>query len=380
MNCRRQIVSSRCRGVLLCAMLAGLCAVGQAADPADAERQSRIQSTIKRIEEECRSYGQGDWSRWMERTAAFREELTAKLQRCPADRPIFYAPGDPVQFEACADVQYLRDAGEWEPWLKQRTVLGTVPTISRWLKKRGIDLVLVPVPKMTEVYPDRVVSATPEERIAAPQMRRLLLELAKADIEVVDLLPELLLAREQSQEPLALPNDSHWSPRSQRIASTLIADRLKRYAFVKAALAQPPMFKEVQVQRTVNGCWKDWISPALTRQMSQYTTKAPFPVVLDMKGHAVQAPDASPVLIIGDSFPVSLGALGGPGAALDAVLSKDLNLAVSNRAASAMIAANIVKDFIREPELLAGRKVIVWVLRNDAIWASGQWGTLRLPE
>ena len=53
--------------------------------------------------------------------------------------------------------------------------------------EQGIDVIFVPVPKMTEVYPEYFTDHCPSDRIIAPRVRQAVLELLEADVEVVDL-------------------------------------------------------------------------------------------------------------------------------------------------------------------------------------------------
>ena len=111
---------------------------------------------------------------------------------------------------------------------------------ARWLEQKGIDLLFVPVRKMTEVYPESFTEHCPPDRIIAPQVRRIMLELLEEDVEVVDLLGPLLNECDSDAEPLYLPADPHWGPRAYGIAARLIADRLARHDFVARAKASPP--------------------------------------------------------------------------------------------------------------------------------------------
>ena len=106
---------------------------------------------------------------------------------------------------------------------------------ANWLRQQGIDVIFVPVPKMTEVYPEYFTDHCPTDRIIARHIRQALLELLEADVEVVDLLHALQDERDKDPEPLYQPADPHSAPRAQAIAVRLVAARLKRYAFVATA-------------------------------------------------------------------------------------------------------------------------------------------------
>ena len=124
-----------------------------------------------------------------------------------------------------------------DPFRKERPVVAG----ARWLEQQGIDVIFVPVPKMTEVYPEYFTDHCPSDRIIAPHVRQAMLELLEADVEVVDLWYAFQAERDTDPEPLYQPADPHWAPRAQAIAARLVAARLKRYEFVAKAQASPPI-------------------------------------------------------------------------------------------------------------------------------------------
>ena len=98
--------------------------------------------------------------------------------------------GDFALFESSPE-NYLRYLYDPES-LKQFRTRRPVVAAARWLKSLGIDVIFVPVPKMTEVYPEHFADHCPSDRFVAPQVRRIVLELLESDVEVVDLLASFL--------------------------------------------------------------------------------------------------------------------------------------------------------------------------------------------
>ena len=215
---------------------------------ARAARAAAIRRTIESIRAECRREAQGDWDRWIARLAPLRDELRVKIPppvptippRKGPSRPRG-GPGRQGSFSAVRSgsgpLSPARGRAEpLEAFRRSRAVIDG----SRWLRWQGIDVLFVPVPKMTDVYPESFSDRCPPDRIIAPQMRRVLLELLEQDVEVVDLLGPLLQERDSEAEPLYLPADPHWGPRGHRIAARLIASRLAHYDFVARATASLP--------------------------------------------------------------------------------------------------------------------------------------------
>ncbi|MBK9965863.1 MAG: hypothetical protein IPP07_13545 [Holophagales bacterium] len=102
-------------------------------------------------------------------------------------------------------LRYLANAPlSTDAFISQTAFVSSIDAISRWLASHGVDLIFVPVPKMTEVYPEHFIAATPADRIVAPQMRRAIHDLLDKGVEVVDLLPPLPRGEEEGGT-VALP-------------------------------------------------------------------------------------------------------------------------------------------------------------------------------
>src|SRR5207245_10054900 len=142
------------------------------------------------------------------------------------------AVGDPPLFEQEPDsfLMYLLKPEALETFRRRKPLA----VLSRWLRSQGIDLVFMPVPKMTEAYPDRQAQPCPADRIVAPHLRRLWLELLQNDVEVIDLLPTFLAMPDRDAQPLYFPDDPHWAPRGWHVAAKILAERLQRYLHVRS--------------------------------------------------------------------------------------------------------------------------------------------------
>jgi hypothetical protein len=344
----------------------------------EAVRLNAINRSIEAIENECAMAAAGNWNGWLQSLGPFRGEIRARVAagRARSGPVLLQAVGSPPLFDDPNDLQYLWEEADLDSWLQRRTVREGVVQATRWLQQRNIDVIFVPVPKMTEVYPDRVAQSAPANRIVAPQARRLLLDLLKADVEVVDLLPLFLAAREQGPEPLYFSDDSHWAPRAQLIAVSAIAERLKRYEFVRTATARPAMFREKKISTTyADGVWRPFLTPEQLASVRDYSWAGAQ--ILDLQDQPIAPADSSAVMIIGDSF---AGISIKPGMSVAALLAYRLNLPTSSRTSSGAT-VDAIKDFAREPELLQNRRVIVWVTTAGSVFGAGKsWSLPNLPK
>ena len=331
-----------------------------AGDPA-AERRRAIDAGIAEIERELLRDGGGDWEAWFRSVEPFRSSLRERIRlaasRVPAPvdparrATILEAPGIPPLFEWEPETQiwYLFEPGEsLGKFAAERKFPGIAAEVSKWLAARGIDLVVVTVPKMSEVYPERVATGVPPDRIVAPQMRRFLLDLLKADVEAIDLLPAFLAHSESRPEPLYLPADTHWQDEGKELAVKAIAERLSRYDFVKEARTAPSLFRVEEARLCVEGAFwgaLDSDQQRRARPFLEVRSLATTPV----DGRPVPTLGA-PILVMGDSYARFVPDL----------LAGELNLPVADLAAANQM-ADALGEFVRDPTLLEGTRVIVWL-------------------
>jgi hypothetical protein len=350
----------------------------EVAASADLQRAKAIRSGIEAIEAECDSSAHGDWNQWYRSLDGFRDEMLKMIQagRVRGENPFLFRTSDtPPFFDDPNDLGFLWEEGSLPDWRQRRNSADVIVRVAKWFRKKNIDLIVVPVPKMTEVYADHLAQHVPPNRVVAPQCRKLILELLRADVEVIDLLPSYLAAIPKSGDPLYLFDDTHWAPPGQAIAAAAIGQRLKRYPFVREAISRPPVFFGDNVKvKFDTGCWRTFLPHPLFETIHNYDWSGVR--VLNELKLPVMPVDSSPVVIIGDSFArVALTA----GMCIDAQVAKQINLAVTNLAVSGP-ALNSIRDFAREPDLLAGRKVIVWIVTGGSFYGAVPWNLPPLPE
>ena len=340
-------------------------------------RREAIQRTMRGIERECERNAGGDWNRWFLQLAPFRAALRKAVSEPKPYNPsaegtmearcaLLEAPGDPPLFETCPTLYlaYLFRPMSLDRYIQSRRVLPAIKAASAWLRKRGIDVIVVPVPKMTEVYADRVVPGTPADGIVAPQARRLLLELLKADVEVIDLLPKFLEARRSSAEPLYRPVDSHWGPRGIAIAAEEIGQRLSRYDFVRKAQAEPAGYTVVRSTTYEPGSGYPALNPEQKQRVEKHLT-APQ-VFIDETPKKLFAADSA-VTFIGDSYNYGL---------MPQVAWK-INGPVRQMIGGGHT-TEAIGDFVRDPTLLDKCRVVVWVNQFFS-FSEAEWNLPPLP-
>ncbi len=392
----------------IAALLAGAAlAAGTPAE--DAARAAAITSAIAALNQEAQREAGGDWSKWYGQLAVFRADLTEKLDAARGRQAVFKADPSsapnallrvdlsPPMYDVPENAAYLVPA-DAEHFAATRPSVPAFSTVSKWLRQQGIDLIVVPAPRIAEVYPDRIAAGVPPSRIVAPHMRRLLLDLLVADVEVVDLLPAFLRQRDGDPTPLYLLSDSHWSDRAQRIAAAEIGARLKRYSVVEAALAAPARFVATPDVTRFPGSLFTSLTPSEQAEIEPHIATTPLTMIRTAartrfggprflganeggrdRGAPFQEPDTSPIIVIGDSFTHYFQLAIKAGTGIDALLSKEINVPVSN-VSSAGATTGPIKEFLRRPELIQDRRVVVWIVASGVVSYDSLWDLPPLPQ
>jgi hypothetical protein len=363
----------------LSAALAGGCDLAEVSDPpteaaepeaappsSDARRAQAIQDDIRSLRAERDRHG--GWDEWSRQVQPYRAALWARIQAAKPNYPdskdhfaasvVLPTFGEPLLFEP-GPAWYLHYIFGPESTERFRHDL-PLATASRWFKSQGIDLVFIPVPKMTEAYPERMADHCLPDRIVAPNVRRLMLDLLEQDVEVIDVLHTFLNAPDRDAKPLYLPDDPHWAPRARQMAAEEVARRLKRYAFVRYAQEGAPVF------RVEDKPWPPYpppFGPALTPEQSRRCGAAlpkVEPNVVPVREGTKVIDQRSPVLLIGDSYNGGLVEL----------VARELNVPVAIHWSGGQTVQAVVEG-VRNPQVFQGRKVVIWTNCNTALSGDG---------
>jgi hypothetical protein len=327
-----------------------------------AARQAAIRQTTVAITAECQAAAGGDWERWERQTNPYRQALQARLDSMRPMTDVTYGPDYEVmegrdefplfEVNARAGVRPLVDPASLEPLRNGRVVAA----VNSWLRDRDITLIFVPVPKMTEVYIEHFIDA-PADGVVSPRVRRVLLEMLQADVEVVDAFPQFRDMREPCPDYLYNAVDSHWAPRGMRIAAKEIADRIGRYPFAARARFALPIVRSVpgpyNFQDFVGGLGYKLLSPE-QRQRAERVQPTNQAEVGMHDGRPLTEDPVSPVLVIGNSYVVQFREQ----------LVRELNLLVRSRWGYSQT-TEALADFVRDPRALEGVRVLVWISTTE---------------
>jgi hypothetical protein len=349
-------------------------------DPRAVEaRAESIRRTADAIRTECQRAAGGDWKRWQDQTASYRAALKSRLDTLKTFDPppaqwydcryeaLEGKNGFPL-FEVSAReyLSYLCDPAAFDGFRKDRPVVAA----KNWLKQRGIDLIFVPVPKMTEVYVDHFLDGCPADGIVAPHVRRVLLDLLEADVEVVDGFSLFRALRDTDREYLYNTADPHWAARGMRIMAKELGDRVARYRFGARARYGPPVVKTeigpfyipgAPIEGHIGELTSQFGWPALTPEQQARAAKAQTRVATHVTlpdGREPPDDPESPVVVIGNSYMIRFREQ----------LIKELNLLILTRWREAA-STDFFAEFLREPKVLEHCRVLIWLTTDGSMTA-----------
>jgi hypothetical protein len=320
------------------------------------------------IRAECRQAAAGDWDRWQRETAPYRAALKAKVDALkkrdlrrdtlPEEKyePLEGKNGFPL-FEVGAreSLYYLYVPEHLDLSRRERPVSAA----HRWLRRRGIDLIFVVVPRMTEVYAEHFLDPCPPDGVVAPHVRRTLLELLEDDVELVDGFSLFRPVREAGPEYLYNTADPHWAPRAMEVMAREVAGRVGRYRFGAEARRAEPVVRTTPGPYSIRGldspggvAYQNGWAALSERQQQLAAAVQPtgLPHVVLPDGRTPPDDPDSPVLVLGHSYVPHFRER----------LIKEMNLRVRTCWSPGQTTQGF-SAFLREPELLDGCRVLVWV-------------------
>ncbi|MFN7974870.1 MAG: hypothetical protein U0166_21375 [Acidobacteriota bacterium] len=246
--------------------------------------------------------------------AVLRARIAKPADNIVALRKTIARIGSPTNPRQCANPTgfFFRPGEDTVALVNDRMFVGTrnardtLIAFRDVLKKRGTDLIVLPVPNAQMVYAHRLFPGMPADRDTWPAYTKGLLELCDHDVEVLDVLDAF--RAHDGEEPLMMRYDNHWATTGREIAASLLAARLKRYAFGNRA--DPGRFT-VEDVRDTDYDTNFWPICACVRKAHPKNRRLdfvpfgapPFEIEhLVVEHDPGPAPEDPPVLVIGDSM------------------------------------------------------------------------------
>ncbi len=236
---------------------------------------------------------------------------------------------------------------------QQHSPFDVVVNLNQQLQRRGIDLIVVPIPPRAEVDPEIMLQDENWADWMHPGRMHFLRQLLQADVEVLDVLSAL---RDLKRQGLAasLKMESHFSPKAAEAVARQIADKLLRYAFVADESYKTPTMQE-ETTLTMRGVYAGRYREQLG---ADHVETLPARRILKENGDPVGYDAESPVLLIGDSY---VGVFDKYNADIGSQLVAETGVAIDGQY-SAGGGAKVPRElYAMSSERLRKKKVVVWM-------------------
>jgi len=251
----------------------------------------------------------------------------------------------------------------------------------RQLKKMGIELLMVPVPPKSVIYPDFLSDQLSPSRANAParldrDAQAFYQLLRKNGIRVLDLTPVFLANRFHVQGAPYCKQDTHWSGNGCVLAAQKIREEIQGRPWLKTVpkTAYQTAWKSIPISGDL---WKALGGKNLAqetlavRQVGIGSAGSLKPVAVDMK---------SPVLLVGDSHNLVFHA-GDDMQARDAGLPDQLaaelgfpvDLAAVRGSGATPARVNLLRRSQRDPNYWKTKKLVVWCFAAREFTQSDGW-------
>ncbi|MHB0999231.1 MAG: alginate O-acetyltransferase AlgX-related protein [Armatimonadota bacterium] len=232
------------------------------------------------------------------------------------------------------------------------------------LDKAGIDLLIVPVPAKSTIYPEAIssvnVSAANRTIMRTDLYQQEFYTLLRSKgVKVLDLVPSFIKNRSGNAGPLYCRQDTHWSGQACVIAGGLIGAEINKYPWAKSI--KKKKYESEKKTVSIKGDLLEALGDASIKSESLTLT------FIKEKTAAGMVPVSewrqSPVLLLGDSHNLifhSGGDMQAQGAGLADHLAVNLGFPVDVVAVRGSGATPSRINLLRRNDNLKGKRLVVW--------------------
>lgn len=257
-------------------------------------------------------------------------------------------------------LEAARDAQDEPPQPDPRPA---ILEFQRALRRRGIALVLFPVPDKASLQPFELSGRRRSLQVPRnPDYPRFVAELRAAGVLVFE--PAQAVAT-PGGPPLFLAQDTHWTPQFMHTVAEELATFVRRHV----ALPDPsprPSWTAAPRRVTRVGDIVDMLElPQGQRTFRPHTET--IEQIWDDKGALWEADEAADVLLLGDSFsnvfnaaPMGWGQSAGLPAHLALALGRELDLIAQNDSGAMATRQILSRALLNGEDRLAGKRVVIW--------------------
>jgi len=267
----------------------------------DTQVSNNFKGNYDRLKQELGPYQTYEaWAKKLAPSIQAEKDFIAKL---PEGQMGFAGKDDWLFFRKSLE---MMAGGDLSVQAKDKNPVPHLAEFRKWCNDQDVNMIFVPVPNKEDIYYEKLPFDMPRDAsaIVNPYFRKFIKDLQDAGIEVIDLLPLFLKAKQEDKfhkEQLYQHHDTHWTNRGLQIAAKAIADRIKEYSWYKDAIKDSVAFALVDTTFMRLGDIVDKLPEA---------SRGAYPEVR-LEASQIHMPDGKPInpvnksaplMLIGDSF------------------------------------------------------------------------------
>ena len=332
-----------------------------------------------------------------ENLRSFEKDLEESSRVAEAIRPVFRqarwlllrdlgdkaVPGSDGWAYYHPDVRYLGEAyfRASKPEGPSEDPALVIADFAEQLSRRGIHLLVVPVPCKPGVAPEHLRRGLAPSLDLGAHTRRFIGELRGRGLDVFDLHTAFVQRRLDKPDgpPLYLSADTHWTGEGARLAALLLAAR------VRAAIGAEPLQPIHNYRREAVAVQRRPDIPRMSRLPGEATA---FPKeattafrVLDEDGEPYADDDEAQVLLLGDSFSRIYQTDEPEAAGLIANLAYELQTPLASIVNDGGASTLVRQELARNLSLLRGKRIVIWAFtERDLRFGLHGWQRIALEE
>jgi hypothetical protein len=196
-----------------------------------ADRDKAIAETRAVLEAEVEKYGGGSYDQWLKSLDAFYEDMKRQGEAITKETARKGEFG-PYKKNNLSVYKSLHAELLSVP-LDEHPALPQIVDFQKALRRRGIDLIYLSIPRPQLVYPDYIADVALSHNMVAPRYREQLKYLVDHDIEVIDTVPFIMAHREEPLGRMYTIKSHHPTNAFMRRFAEMAADRIERYRLTR---------------------------------------------------------------------------------------------------------------------------------------------------
>jgi hypothetical protein len=255
--------------------------------------------------------------------------------------------------------------------------------LKKQLETKGIELLVVPVPGKASIYPDKCSHTAEPDPAVYQHTNRLRSDLKKRGVQVLDLHRVLANARSKNGDDgaaLYMAHDTHWSGRGVALAARAVAQWIRKRPWFEQLTVDPGRYRRQAVAALRFGDIPKMTQIPGIEHLFPDESVACYQV-RDAKG-LYQDDDASPILLLGDSFSRVFQTDAPQAAGLIANLAFELGMPLASIVNDGGASTLVRQQLARKLEILDGKHLVIWeFVERDVRFGMQGWQPIALwPE